>query len=120
MSATALENRVYGRKGQEVSVRLAMLMQEASQTAKFAEAVAMASGGVFIPMLQFQDIENRDIHEEYMRLIDRVGALARTFRECTEDNSIDRQERRTLENIGQEICTLVTQINAITFNVYCK
>lgn len=116
----SLENRIYGRKGQDMPVRLAMRMQDVSGTTYFAEAVARDSGGVFIALPPAGEFGNVDIQEKYVELLDRVGALAREYREATADNEVDRSERRALEKLGNQICQLVTQINQMTFRIYCK
>lgn len=116
----SLENRIYGRKGQDMPVRLAMRMQEASGTTYFAEAVAISSGGVFIALPPADQLHGVDIQEKYVELLDKVGSLAREYRKSTADNQICRSERRTLTDIGNEICQLIMQINEITFRIYCK
>lgn len=118
MSVPALKNRVYELKGQQPTVGLAMQMQDLSQTTYFAEAVARASGGVFILLPQVDDLGNADIQEKYVELMDRVGALAREYRDATADNHVDRHERRVLNLLGNEICQLVTQINQLTFRIF--
>lgn len=120
MSRTSLENRVYARKGQQMTVALAMAMQAHSQTAYFAEAVARDSGGVFIQIPPANEIGNVDIQAKYIELLERVGDLAREYREATEDNEVDGRERKTLERLGNQICQLVTQINQLTFRIFSK
>lgn len=120
MSSSSLENRIYGRKGQRISVDLALSMQATSGTKYFAAAVAHASGGVFVELPQHEQLDNIDIHEKYVELLDRVGALARKYREATGDGVVDKSERRTLEFLGNTICQLVTQINLMTFKIYCQ
>ncbi|MBN3005602.1 hypothetical protein JW897_17860 [Chromobacterium alkanivorans] len=119
-SVTSLQNSVYCRKGQQMSVARAMAMQTASGTTYFAEALARDSGGVFIALPPANEFGNVDIQEKYVELLDRVGALAREYREATADHKVDRTERRTLEKLGNNICQLVTQINQMTFRIYCK
>lgn len=119
-SVCSLRNRIFSRKGQQMSVRMAMDMQAASGTTYFAEAVAIASGGVYISLPPITQLHGVDIQEKYVELLDKVGALAREYRHATADNEICKGERRTLTAIGNDICQLVTQINEITFRLYCK
>lgn len=119
-SVCSLRNRIFGRKGQQMPVRLAMAMQGASGTTYFAEAVAMASGGVFVALPPLSHLHGVDIQEKYVELLDKVGALAREYRHATADNEVCPGERRALTAIGNDICQLVTQINEITFRLYCK
>lgn len=120
MTVSSLENRVYGRKGQDITVATAMRMQQASDTCYFAEAVAAASGGVFVALPPFGEAGNIDIQQKYVELIEQVGALAREYREATADDEVCTAERRRLERLGHRICQLVTQINQMTFRIYCK
>lgn len=119
-TVTSLQNSVYCRKGQQMTVSRAMAMQAASDTDYFAEAVARASGGVFIALPPADALRNIDIQEKYVELLDQVGALAREYREATADNDVNHAERRALERLGNRICQLVTQINQMTFRIYCK
>lgn len=120
MSKDGLENRVYERKGQSVSVHEAMQMQAFCEASYFAEAVAAESGGVFIPLPNIHAVDDEEIQRVYMELVDEVGRLAREWREATRDGVVDKRERQRLEAIRNAICTKVTQMNHLTFQVFCK
>ncbi|OQS30414.1 MULTISPECIES: YmfL family putative regulatory protein [Chromobacterium] len=119
-SKDGLENRVYERKGQAVSVHEAMQMQAFSGTTLFAEAVAAEAGGVFIPLPDVEAVDDEEIQRVYMELVDEVGRLAREWREATRDGEVDKRERQRLEAIRDAICTKVTQMNHLTFQVFCR
>ncbi|TCP13791.1 hypothetical protein EV683_10536 [Crenobacter luteus] len=119
-SVQRLQNRIYARKGQAVSVKTALQMQDASQTTYFAEAVARHSGGVFIPVPPIGDIGEEDIQKKYLQLLERFGEHAREYREAIADRQVCKRERRKLETIGGEICTLTAEINQYTFHLFCK
>ncbi|WP_052262865.1 YmfL family putative regulatory protein [Chromobacterium violaceum] len=119
-SVTSLQNSAYCRKGQQMTVKRAMAMQAASRTTYFVEAVARECGGVFIALPPATEFDNADIQEKYVELLELVGSLARTYREATKDNEVDRYERRDLKALEYQICQLVTQINQMTFLIYCK
>ena len=120
LSKDGLENRVYERKGQSVDVHEALQMQAFSRTTLFAEAVAAESGGVFIPLPAVDGVDVEEIHTVYMELVDEVGKLAREWREATRDGEVDPKERQRLEKVRHAICTKVTQMNHMTFEVFCK
>lgn len=120
LSKNALENRVYERKGQSIDVHMAMQMQANSGTAHFAEAIATESGGVFIPLPDSGEIDHEDIQHVYMELVEEVGRLAREWRDATRDGEVDAKERVRLEAIQVAICQRVTQMNTLTFIVFCK
>ncbi|OHX20417.1 hypothetical protein BI344_22430 [Chromobacterium sphagni] len=119
-SKDGLENRVYERKGQSVSVHEALQMQAFSGTTLFAEAVAAEAGGVFIPLPDVATVDDEEIQRVYMELVDEVGRLAREWREATRDGEVDKRERQRLEGIRDAICTKVTQMNHLTFQVFCR
>ncbi|MBM2883152.1 hypothetical protein JFK97_02000 [Chromobacterium phragmitis] len=119
-SKDGLENRVYERKGQAVSVHEAMQMQAFSGSSRFAEAVAAESGGVFVPLPDIGAVDDEEIQRVYMELVDEVGRLAREWREATRDGEVDKRERQRLEAIRDAICAKVTQMNHLTFQVFCK
>lgn len=120
LSKDGLENRVYERKGQEVTVHLAMQLQASSGTTLFAEAIAAESGGVFIPLPTVDGVDDEEIQALYMELVDEVGKLAREWREATRDGEVCAKERARLDAIRQAICTKATQMNALTFKVFCR
>ena len=120
ISKDGLENRVYERKGQSVAVHEAMQMQAMSATTHFAEAVAADSGGVFIQLPDVERVDHEEIQTLYMALVEEVGKLAREWREATRDGEVDSKERARLDSIGMAICQKVTQMNALTFQVFCR
>lgn len=120
LSKDGLENRVYERKGQEVTVHQAMQMQAMSGTTLFAEAVAADAGGVFILLPQVDGVDDEQIQGLYMELVDEVGRLAREWRAATRDGEVDKKERARLDAIRLAICTKATQMNALTFKLFCR
>lgn len=120
LSKDGMENRVYERKGQSIDVHTAMQMQAMSGTTLFAEAVAADSGGVFIPLPHVDGVDDEEIQALYMELVDEVGRLAREWREATRDGEVSPKERKRLDEVRVAICTKATQMNALTFKVFCR
>lgn len=98
VTRSALESRIYERKGQTMSVHTAMAMQALSGTTEFAEAVARESGGVFMPVVQFEGISDMELLDAYMRVIEQEGQIAKDFRDALADGKIERHEYETLRN----------------------
>lgn len=119
-SAMALENRVYERKGQTVTVHLAEQMQAFSGTAHFAEGVARDSGGVFLKLPEARDIGNEELLAEFNLLYAELGELSGKFREYVKDNEIDKAERADLDDVAQQIHRTVEELLALTYQVYCR
>ena len=120
MSLTALENRVYARKGQEVTVARAMAMQEASGTTYFAEAVAQESGGLFIKLPTLESVSAEDIQEQFIQMLEKAGEFAAEWRRATEDNEVCKREKRQLGSLAADLCRHVHEILHTTFKLFCK
>lgn len=120
MSKDALENRLYERKGQQLTVQTAMQMQAFSCTTHFAEGVAQESGGVFLKLPEARDIGNEELLAEFNQLYAKLGELSRKFNEYIEDGNINKTERADLDAVAQEIHRTVEELLALTYQVYCR
>ncbi|SFD03408.1 YmfL family putative regulatory protein [Collimonas sp. OK412] len=119
-SRDALENRIYEKKGQSLWVETALQMQSLSGTTLFAEAVATASGGVFVTLPAPSEIDNEALLSKFNKLHTHIGLLSRRFNEATEDGEIDKRERADLAAIGDEIHRHTQELLALTFRIYCR
>lgn len=119
MSRMALENRVYERKGQTVTVELAELMQSFSGTTHFAEGVARDAGGVFLKLPEVGDAGNDELLSEFNLLYSELGELSAKFRTYVADNNITSTERADLDAEAQKIHRTVEELLALTYRVYC-
>lgn len=97
-SKTALENRIYERKGQSLLVDTAMAMQSLSQTTFFAEAIAHESGGVFIPIQSFDGIADIELLDAYTAMVEDQGKFASDFRAALKDGKIMSAEFKQLRD----------------------
>lgn len=118
MSIDALENRVYERRGQEITVHQARQMQANSGTTLFAEAIAADAGGVFVPIPTGQDHGAEEIMAVYMQLVDEVGRLSREWTESTADGVLDGREIARLEQLRLNICSQVTRMLQLSLQVF--
>lgn len=119
MSRDALENRIYERKGQSVLVETALQMQEFSGTTHFAEAVAQASGGLFMKLPECHQ-DRDELLAKFNELYSELGDLSGKFREYVKDDEIDQRERLDLTDTGQKIHRTVEELLALTFQIYCQ
>lgn len=120
MSRDALENRIYERKGQSTLVETALQMQQFSGTTLFAEAVAQASGGVFMTLPAKIDFDKQELLNKFNELYAELGELSGKFRDYTRDDVIERTERADLQGVGQHIHRTVEELLALTFQIYCR
>lgn len=118
-SRDALENRVYERKGQQISVHVALQMQAFSGTDHFAQAVAKLSGGTFVKLPCVEHIDNESISEKFHEIFEELGELSAEFRVATADGFIDAREKARINKIVDAMHVTMDQIRALTFKVYC-
>lgn len=118
MSRDALENRVYERKGQGVTVETALQVQAFSQTVHFAEAVATASGGTFLKLPDDLNEGNELLMSKFQTLYARLGEFSKDFSAATADDVIDRREQAILEHDAAELHKVVAELLALTLRVY--
>ena len=118
MSRDALENRVYERKGQGVTVDTAMQIQAFSQTTHFAEAVATASGGTFLKLPGDLNEDNELLMSKFQSLYARLGEFSKDFQAATADDVIDGREQAILEHDAAELHKVVAELLALTLRIY--
>ena len=118
MSRDALENRVYERKGQGVTVETALQVQAFSQTTNFAEAIATASGGTFLKLPDDLSEDNELLMSKFQTLYARLGDFSKDFTAATEDDLVDRREQAILEHDAAEIQKVVAELLALTLRIY--
>lgn len=119
-TVAALENHVYEKKGQSMSVHLAEQMQDISQTTYFAEATAKNAGGTFVKLPDVDYVDNEALLAKFNELHAEIGRLSAEFAEDTKDGEIDDRERARLEAIGSEIHKTMEELLALTFRIYCR
>lgn len=120
MTRDALENRVYERRNQTVSVDLAQQMQKFSGTTLFAEAIAAESGGVFTRLVDVAAITDENLHEKFQELYKNLGILSSQYIEFTSDNDINKAERAKLEATADQIHKTIQELMGLMFHVFCK
>lgn len=119
-SRNGLENRVYERKNQQVTVHDALQMQEFSQTTRFAEAVATASGGAFVRLPEIDDLGNDELLTKFQELQVYLGKLSGSFIEATADGCVTKKEKQLLSSSANDIHRTLAELMAITYKIYCR
>lgn len=120
ISRASLQNRIYGVRGQSVDVDLALQMQAVSESSLFAEAIATASGGVFVKLPDVDTIDNEDLLAKFMEMQTEFGQLSQKFADATKDGEIDNRERADLEAVGDEMHRTMSELTGLMFRIYCK
>lgn len=117
-STSALENRIYERKGQAISIHDALQMQETTGRTDFAEAVAQESGGVFVRLPDAPEFAGEDIQEHFMSLAEKVGELITEYRDATDDGQVSMAECERLYDIRNRLIAHAAAIIALTQKYY--
>jgi hypothetical protein len=120
MNKSALEARVYEVKGSGMRVETALLIQSYAGTTHFAQAVAHASGGVYIDLPGASDLAGDELEAKFHELYAELGNLSKTYSVATKDGEIDTKERADLENIGQQMHKTMKELMALMFHIYCR
>jgi hypothetical protein len=101
-------------------VDTALLIQTYAGTKHFAQAVAHASGGVYVDLPAADDIHGEDLEAKFHELVSALGNLSKTSYEARRDGEIDSRERAELEDIAQQMHKILQELMALTFHVYCR
>lgn len=120
MTKSALEARVYEVKGSGMRVDTALLIQAYAGTKHFAQAVAHASGGVYIDLPEADCAHGDDLEAKFHELVSVLGQLSRTSYEAKKDGEIDARERAMLEDIAQQMHKTLQELMGLMFQVYCR
>lgn len=120
MAKSALEARVYEIKGSGMRVDTAMLIQAHAGTTHFAQAVAHATGGVYIDLPKAECAHEEDLESKFHDLVIVLGNLSKTSCEAKRDGEIDARERAHLEDIAQQMHKTLQELMGLMFQVYCR
>lgn len=120
LTKSALEARVYEVKGSGMRVDTALLIQAYAGTKHFAQAVAHASGGVYVDLPTADDIHGEDLEAKFHELVSTLGDLSKASYDARKDGEIDARERAELEDIAQQMHKILQELMALTFHVYCR
>lgn len=120
MTKSQLEARVYEVKGQGMRVDTALLIQSYAGTTHFAQAVAFASGGVFMELPPSEGVTGEELHDKFHELYSELGELSATYTSAVKDGEIDARERIDLEGIGQQMHKTMSELMALMFQIYCR
>lgn len=120
ISVASLENRLYEVKGQQISIEQAMMLQRLTERTDFVEAVAHASGGVFIrlPELDAAALAGEDIVLCLLSAVEKLGALSAQWRESTDDGAVDDEERAQIFHTARETAKQVLAVAVLTDHVF--
>nr|DAR86411.1 MAG TPA: regulatory protein [Caudoviricetes sp.] len=120
LTCAALENRLYGIKGQQISIEQAMLLQRLTESTDFAEAVAQESGGVFValPELDEAAMVGLDIQEGFLNLFTQLANMVQKHSDITQDGRVTKWESAVLWREVSKISQQLAAVAVMTDRVY--
>lgn len=118
MSTNALRNRIYEVKDQKLSDEKSLALQALSETSHYADAIARASGGVFVRLPDIE-CENEDLMRKFNELYVYLGNFSRDFDGAlSNDGVIDKQEEAILDRDVKQLQKAVAELFALMVRVY--
>jgi hypothetical protein len=120
MTKSQLEARVYEVKGSGMRVDTALLIQRYAGSSHFAQAVAQATGGVYIDLPEAGELDGADLLAKFHELYAEIGDLSKTYTTAIADGEIDSGERAELERLEQAMHKTMKELMGTMFRVYCR
>jgi hypothetical protein len=120
MSVNALENRVYEKKGQQLSVRDSLALQYLAGNTMVADWVCTQSGGTFVKLPEGDDIGNQELLVRFNELYGELGHLSIEFNESIKDGQITDAEADKLKAVAAEIHKKTEELLALSFKIFRK
>lgn len=92
----ALFNRLRTGGDQIFPIGWALVLQRAGGTYHLAHSVARASGGVFVPLADMEEVDNADINQRLLEAIEQITSYSQQIRVAIEDGVIEPHEKAVL------------------------
>ena len=118
-SVDAIHNRLRTNGDQIFPLGWAMVLQRAGGTHHISNAVARHDGGVFVPLVEVEDVENGDINQRLMESIEWIGRHSQYLRQATADGVIDQAEREQIEENSYQVMARWQEHLTLLYRVYC-
>lgn len=119
VTENALFNRLRTDGDQIFPLGWAHVLQLAGGTHYVADAIARHSGGVFVPLVDLDSVDNADINQRLMESIEWIGRHSECVRQAIADGVIDSEERRDLDNTSYQVMAKWQEHITLLYRVYC-
>ncbi|MDQ9129719.1 YmfL family putative regulatory protein [Serratia fonticola] len=115
----SLFNRLRTDGDQIFPLGWAMVLQRAGGTYHVAHAVARASGGIFIPMPELEEIDNADINQRLIEAFEQIGRYSQEVKKAIEDGVIDPSEQAAITDELYLTIAKLQEHSTLVFRVFC-
>lgn len=119
MTRDALENRIYERRGQDVTQQTALMMQSFTNSTAIAEAFSFESGGVFLLLPHGEELTEDVATLKFQELVEEVGELSKEFRAAMADHKITGKEQAKINHVIDRINRTTSEFRAVVKQFYC-
>ncbi|EOV6092985.1 YmfL family putative regulatory protein [Klebsiella aerogenes] len=119
VTENSLFNRLRADGDQVFPFGWAMVLQRAGGSHHIANAIAKASGGVFVPLADVEEVDNADINQRLMESVEWIGKHSQYLRKATADGVIDRDERAQIEANSYQVMAKWQEHLTLLFRVFC-
>ncbi|MBF0690617.1 DNA-binding protein [Providencia alcalifaciens] len=120
VTAQSLFNRLRTDGDQLFPFGWAMVLQQASGNHFIANAVAKASGGIFVPQPDIGDIDNEDINIRLMEALSAIGEYCECIKESIADGEVDDAEREKIEERLYLASLKLQEHASLVYRVFCR
>lgn len=97
----------------------ALVLQKACGKYYVTEAIARASGGVFILLPDIEEVDNADINQRLLEAVEELGIYSQKVRAAIEDGVIDRRERKEIDAELHRVIVKMQEHASLVFRVFC-
>ncbi|WP_033786250.1 YmfL family putative regulatory protein [Pantoea agglomerans] len=118
-SVDSLLNRLRGEGDQIFPLGWAILLQRAGGTRHIADAVAKASGGVFVPLPDVELVDYGDINQRLLEAIEQITRYSQQVRAAIEDGVVEPHEREVIDEELHRAITKLQEHTTLVYRVFC-
>lgn len=119
ITSDSLFNRLRTDGDQMFPLGWAIVLQKAGGTYHVAHAVARASGGIFIPTPEPDEVENADINQRLIEAFEQIARYSQEIKKSIEDGVIDPREQAAISNELYLTIAKLQEHSTLVFRVFC-
>ncbi len=119
ITSDSLFNRLRTNGDQMFPLGWAIVLQKAGGSHHVAHAVARASGGVFVPLNDVEEVDNSDINQRLLEAIEQITSYSQQIRSAIEDGVIEPHERAAIDDELYLAISKLQEHSTLVYRVFC-
>jgi len=119
VTENALFNRLRTDGDQIFPLGWAMVLQRAGGSNHIAHAISRASGGMFVPMPEIEELDNGDINQRLLEAFEQISRYSQQVREAIEDGIIESHERSAIDGELYSAIAKLQEHTSLVYRVFC-